>query len=1521
MYRQWRLVRYSNAKEYRAERTNLDKSGLPWPTQSWGPQVTPELAAQRLFGEPSADVDFVADDEPEARRAVEELTRLFDSVPGIFKGAIDGASAAAQTLSADRFQGLSEIIQNADDAHASFVEFRLADRHLVATHDGRPVNLSNVLGLAMPWYSTKTADAAATGRFGIGLMTLRALGDVLEVHSGPYHLRLGDPVVEWAAEVNEGVGELPSELTAICMPLREETIDIDSLLGWLDRWDSSALLFLRHVRRVNLVGSDGAELRTLYLDWSEREVLSRTGGANDLAVSTRLATAADGRCWLLYSAEHPTPNGVARAHKATDDTVLLSLALPLQPESDGVIHAGLPVASSTVPVRVNAPLDPVTGRTDLANNAWNHALLPLLADLWAVAVEDFFAENPAAAWHVIPLPTEYGDYTHAVVNRLDELLLGVARGRVANTAAIFVDGHRYALTELAVENAALECVLDPAEVAALSGLAVALPMSARDGTGRWREVLDDWTEAGASLPEPVTVQDALALLADSARGVDATIALTAVALCEDLDHLLIEWPCIVVSDGGHVVPPACDSLEPLMTIESPLAKQLGIGVSLAEEYLAESDDARTVFEWLREIDAVVDDPSDELILRRLAAAGNAGNCTGEVLSDGQIRALRDAFDELAPDRRVELGRGVGRAVQIAAVSYDERRQLIESYARPADMYLCAAIDRDPASFAVAADKTPGLLWSPNRYRTLLTGKGLGAQRFLRLLGVERTPRIKPHPLLERRFVQGRPGLPRMVCGGPQRRYEALRRRDASFTLDDFDSPDLYAVARDIAAERKVRPRRERTRALLATLGRAWDRLEEQCEVSAADDYQRWNDRGIVPAFWLWVLGDIEWLEDTDGVLRAPLDLRLKTRATVAVHGPDASGYLRDDLDAANRREVLSRLGVAGEPNTHDLIERLRSLRHASPDPDSDTAIDVAMIYQALAERLPRGSAGRISERDLRTALNHDAGLVLSSAGWRTPRELLVGPPIFGRYREFAPQVPGTEALWVALQIGPPTTDDCVQVIRKVATSGWPLTPEDRGIVLETLRLLAELVAEPEQVPPKLTKIMRRLPILTTTGWTRERPVYATDDPALIDGLGVNVPVWDPGGQLRQFESLLHPLGIVHLGTEAAVVINPDEAEFDGDATELFANAVTLLHDDLARNDPRTLRGLTIDWNRLRQFTVRVSSDLRVEVSGLVGPASRADIAVLAKADVTSDVLFLNDGRSLRMVGAGGAAIAGLFIGVDRRRVAQAWLAACMAAEDGSMALNLELAEQQADSERDRTARAIEERQNELTREIANAQVEKRPKQGSSGKSSDATSVYSSMSSSSSLDRRELVDLAKMTVVTVDYGSTGYRRGSTVAKAIPREAGLATPNRSVSAPQSRSLPPSFTPNDKEAKGLELLRRVFASDSEEIVDLRAQRNVGADAVDQRGRLFELKVFQGEEPDAVTLQPSQVEQALRAGDDFFLVVVSNVEASGRDPQVRIILDPFSQLTAGETSSVTLSGIRSAPHSVVCRVSAPQK
>ena len=102
-------------------------------------------------------------------------------------------------------------------------------------------------------------------------------------------------------------------------------------------------------------------------------------------------------------------------------------------------------------------------------------------------------------------------------------------------------------------------------------------------------------------------------------------------------------------------------------------------------------------------------------------------------------------------------------------------------------------------------------------------------------------------------------------------------------------------------------------------------------------------------------------------------------------------------------------------------------------------------------------------------------------------------------------------------------------------------------------------------------------------------------------------------------------------------------------------------------------------------------------------------------------------------------------------------------------------------------------------------------------------------------------------------------------------------------------------------------VLSSDREDIVDLRTQCDVGADAMDQLKRFYELKVSAGDEPNSIALTNTELQRA-RSSPHFFLVVVSRVESADARPTVRIIPQPLDQLEQSVNGTMALSGVREA-------------
>ena len=327
--------------------------------------------------------------------------------------------------------------QNADDAHASVVRFQLGPTELLATHNGDPVRLSDVLAFATPWLTTKFNDADATGRFGIGLSTLRSLSNTLEVHCAPYHVRIGDPRIAPIGQPEHPPGFCEPGWTTLRVPVPQGTIQAQALEDWFSQWDDSALLFLRSVSRVTLLDpNDGTTLR---LEFARHPDGNPSVTSELPAVSREHATASDGRSWTTYSADIPTPPDVQRTRKATGATTPIAVAFPSSSTEMGQVYAGLPVAPTRSPHFVNAQFDPLTSRGDLADTAWNKALVDLVADVWSEAVVDLIERDPRAAWRSIPLPrTGEGESRSLVIRALEDAVLDKARRTVASRVSFRV---------------------------------------------------------------------------------------------------------------------------------------------------------------------------------------------------------------------------------------------------------------------------------------------------------------------------------------------------------------------------------------------------------------------------------------------------------------------------------------------------------------------------------------------------------------------------------------------------------------------------------------------------------------------------------------------------------------------------------------------------------------------------------------------------------------------------------------------------------------------------------------------------------------------------------------------------------------------------------------------------------------------------------------------------------------------------------------------------------------------------
>lgn len=1462
-------------------------------------------AADAIFLDPDSEPLFEPNSVESARAAVDRLGQLFAELPGTVKRALDGARVGGQMLSSDRLQGLSEIVQNADDVGATRVSFQLGGRDLLAAHDGRPIRLLDVLALATPWLTTKGADPNSVGRFGIGLVTLRVLSPILEVFSWPYAIRIDGSALSSVDPIGLDEDFLSNHATTTLRLSLDDgvVLGLQNLEDWLSKWDESALVFCRSVSEVS-VGNAGAPGRALGLRWDECAPMDVEIAGERVSAARAVACAADGRRWTRWSVEVTSPAGLGRQHKDVGTTMPIGVAVPLHEERSGRIYAGLPLTEARSKLLVNAHFDPVAGRHGLLDNAWNSALIGLVADLWVHLLLDLFRSDPKAAWRLVPMPEE--EPGGSAVNRLDETIVERARSVLSNRILFESPSGPLGLHRLGVEVDLLEGVLRDDQIARLAHSDAALPLEARDAAGEWRRVLADWRASGALLPEPISVRQALPLLAEDLE-VSQTIYLAAAALSDGLDADLLGLAWVADENGDRFPPPSPEGIWAFTTSNDRWALDLELARKLHNDFQAPHDAAERIVQWLVERGSLIDRIDPGAFLERLSAAGNAGHKMTASLSDDQMHSVRDAVEALPTATQHELGSGIGRAIRIEAFEFigGKRSAVVAS---PSEVYLSKSIDREPDSFAVAADTTAGLVWADSRYATLLRSPlgraGLGAQRFLRILGAEIAPRLVAHPDLVRRYnSDARLGLPKYVPDGPRPRSDFLTTVGADFTLEDFDSPDLELVLRGIANDKRARRRRSRAAAMLATLGRAWDRIGDRAEVTAAATDYGWQKRASTPAFWIWQARTIEWLDNAVATPTEPSGLWIRTLATMAVHGADAPDYLHTSLPT-DRKEILNVLGVTGEPTMADMVDRLAELRDEGSANAGPVAADAALLYRGIADQVgSRGQTpGHLTASRLRARFSSGSGLIRTDQGWRKPNDILAGPPVFGHFRAFTPQVPGAEALWGALEVPRPSWRDCVDVLRRLQQADDGADPTFETIELDTWRLLARLIEE-DPLSGRSVSVIGKLGLRTSQGRRASRPIFALPDPMIVRAIGGELPVWLPGGELDQFLPLIEPLGVTLLGPDQTRIEGAVDAIRDEEASALFHAAVVQLQEDLVRNEPDAAASLIVDWGHLEGFDVLLADQLTAHVTPPKGLGQTVVGPVDAYADPENASLYLTDASQLDSYDGAARAIASLFTS-DARRLAQAWLAACATARTGREARRLNVAAIRSEEEKRRNEAAMEQQLRALQQETS-----AKPNAPAQIKKANATGSEKRRPAEQT-PPRDLVDPGALVVLNPDgqiIGGEATANSRREAIARRTDPDLPTATRGGSPIRGHVAPRGYTDLEKETVGLDLARRVLRSDAEDLVDLRGQRGVGADAIDELDRYFELKVYEGPEPDRIRLEPSQIRRAA-ATPDFFLVVVSNVEGVQGNPKVRIITDPLSQLETTETRAISFSGVRSA-------------
>jgi hypothetical protein len=729
--------------------------------------------------------------------------------------------------------------------------------------------------------------------------------------------------------------------------------------------------------------------------------------------------------------------------------------------------------------------------------------------------------------------------------------------------------------------------------------------------------------------------------------------------------------------------------------------------------------------------------------------------------------------------------------------------------------------------------------------------------------------------------------------GPQ--IEALSRmeRQATHLKGDRTSPDLFAVLKDIQRERGIRTRRERTRALLNTFDREWDRLyATQLRAEAVWSYNTWHRAGTIPTSWLANAMSERWLTNQKGKKRAPLSLAVRTPATEAIFGDDRDLFA-DGLDAKDATsKVVRELGFKIDPQVSEMIDQLRALRDNHDATDERPALLYAAIAAYVNKRdpAPDDMIGDLSMRRIRARFGTrpNNGLIHVSHKWLAPSQVFLGKPIFLSRRSFVSEHSAAELLWRALGMTSPSVGDCVDVLLEIA-KGAP-SHDDQKILVNTYLYLDEQLNNPSKQD---VARLRSLPLWDGRTWLRARPIYLVADGEVAHALSKDIPIWKLPVAQAAVGRLIDAACITALKQESFNPIYHTSAFVQGAGLERqFIAAVHLLSDWLTRHDPKLFEANSISWDELEAARIAVDPHLQIELA----IEGKTPILVPARAHITRNPLtfYFADAEAAGQDEAGGRALASLFTEGDRDKLALAWNRSWDRAgkgERGEVSLVEDRGEAEALSSLFQQAKGVRG-----TVPLA--------KRGHPQSVVTLPGIVRTPEQQLPVRHLKTIEDLSAKVTEVIGGNDAGLADRSPRRGLQEQASL---GRRIGEAKSAPLtaPLAYSEQEREDLAVRVLQIAINGDLEELRDYRHLRGIGADAVDRLRRYFEIKATYGPMPDEITLTASEAERAFRETNKFFLAVVAGLE-QGYETVVKIIPNPLRTLQFKPNTSLTLAGIR---------------
>lgn len=295
----------------------------------------------------------------------------------------------------DNAHFIYELLQNAEDALATTVEFSLGRENLTVSHDGkRPFTLHDIESITGIGRSTKKDDPTQIGKFGVGFKAVFAYTTRPEVRSGEHAFAIVDLFVP-----EEILGDGKPGWTTFTFPFNRRdkpaTIACDEVERGLSELDETTLLFLNRINTITYELPDGA-IGIIEREQVDERVIRITKTAGDGFVESHWLRIV-GPASVGHEGETPLSVAVAfrlephetvrtRSDSRSDDGSPPHKRWSVSPLKDGDVSIYFPAVkeSSGLRFHIHAPFASTVARDSVRDDPGN---LRLVMDIAAAIVD------------------------------------------------------------------------------------------------------------------------------------------------------------------------------------------------------------------------------------------------------------------------------------------------------------------------------------------------------------------------------------------------------------------------------------------------------------------------------------------------------------------------------------------------------------------------------------------------------------------------------------------------------------------------------------------------------------------------------------------------------------------------------------------------------------------------------------------------------------------------------------------------------------------------------------------------------------------------------------------------------------------------------------------------------------------------------------------------------------------------------------------------------------------------------